>query len=45
MLVRGYMPLVKLREKIFCASDFWSNCEDFEEAPMHNSFYFTVNLI
>nr|CAD2203900.1 unnamed protein product [Meloidogyne enterolobii] len=28
-LVRGDMPLVKLREKIFCTSDFWSN-EDFE---------------
>uniref|UniRef100_A0A915NY02 snRNA-activating protein complex subunit 3 n=2 Tax=Meloidogyne TaxID=189290 RepID=A0A915NY02_9BILA len=39
-LVRGDMPLVKLREKIFCASDFWSNYEDFEIVPPDPECYF-----
>ncbi|KAI1723338.1 snRNA-activating protein complex subunit 3 [Ditylenchus destructor] len=30
LLVRGETPLVKLRDKIFCASDFWCNVEDTE---------------
>ncbi|CAK5007661.1 unnamed protein product [Meloidogyne enterolobii] len=34
------MPLVKLREKIFCASDFWSNYEDFEIVPPDPECYF-----
>ncbi|KAI1722907.1 snRNA-activating protein complex subunit 3 [Ditylenchus destructor] len=30
LLVCGKTPLVKLRDKIFCASDFWCNVEDTE---------------
>jgi hypothetical protein len=45
MLIRGSMPLVKLREKIFCASDFWPNCQDFTpQAQEGTASYFNVNL-
>jgi len=30
MQIRGDMPLVKFRQKIFCAADFWTNRQDFE---------------
>lgn len=30
MQIRGDMSLVKFRQKIFCAADFWTNKQDFE---------------
>lgn len=39
LLIRGSMPLVRLREKIFCTSDFWSNAEDYNDVSDAN-FYF-----
>ncbi|KAL3092344.1 hypothetical protein niasHT_026883 [Heterodera trifolii] len=38
LMVRGQMPLVKLREKIFCPSDFWSNLEDYEVLKASDCF-------
>uniref|UniRef100_A0A914HUV6 snRNA-activating protein complex subunit 3 n=1 Tax=Globodera rostochiensis TaxID=31243 RepID=A0A914HUV6_GLORO len=38
LMVRGDMPLVRLREKIFCPSDFWSNLEDFEVLSADDCF-------
>lgn len=38
-VVRGDMSLTKLRNKIFCASDFWSNLEDFESGYNKDAFF------
>jgi snRNA-activating protein complex subunit 3 len=39
LLIRGDMPLVKLREKIFCSADFWCNLEDFEDAKNPTAYF------
>ena len=38
-LIRGDMPLSKLREKIFCQADFWSNLEDTESASNQDDYF------
>jgi len=39
LLVRGNMPLVKLRDKIFCPYDYFSNKYDFEDASNVDDYY------
>lgn len=36
------MPLTKLRNKIFCASDFWCNLEDFQSAYDKNAYFSVI---
>uniref|UniRef100_A0A914XVJ9 snRNA-activating protein complex subunit 3 n=1 Tax=Panagrolaimus superbus TaxID=310955 RepID=A0A914XVJ9_9BILA len=39
LLLRGEMPLIKLRDKIFCAYDYFSNLQDFEDATNPEDYY------
>lgn len=49
MLIRGEMSLAKLRDKIFCPYDYFSNRYDFEDASNIVDYYvvslFIVNLL
>jgi len=38
-LVRGEMPLMRLREKILCQADFWCNLEDTEDASSQSNYF------
>uniref|UniRef100_A0A7E4ZU57 snRNA-activating protein complex subunit 3 n=1 Tax=Panagrellus redivivus TaxID=6233 RepID=A0A7E4ZU57_PANRE len=39
LLIRGEMPLSKLRDKIFCGYDYFSNLHDFEDASNVKDYY------
>uniref|UniRef100_A0AC35FKU6 snRNA-activating protein complex subunit 3 n=1 Tax=Panagrolaimus sp. PS1159 TaxID=55785 RepID=A0AC35FKU6_9BILA len=39
LMLRGDMPLVKLRDKIFCAYDYFSNLQDYEDATNPEDYY------
>ena len=39
LLLRGDMSLTKVRDKIFCTYDYFSNLQDFEDATNPNDYY------
>lgn len=43
-VVRGDMPLKKLRDKIFCQSDLWCNLEDNEDASDPSKYFMVAFL-
>jgi hypothetical protein len=38
-LLRGDMPLTKLREKITCQADIWLNVEDTDDVSENDKYY------